>query len=92
MVVTPPPGDREELLEMVALAVIDHVENLVGMPGLGPVLDGRQVGRGVVEGAVALADDERRLGLVDEDDDRPLALVGDASCRESSTTAASIGS
>ena len=30
LVVPPPPSDREELLEMVALAVIDHVENLLG--------------------------------------------------------------
>ena len=62
---------------MVALAVVDDVEDLVGVPGLGAVLDRGQVGRGVVEGAVALADDERRLGPLDEDDGRPLALDGE---------------
>ncbi len=63
---------------MVALAVVDDVEDLVGVPGLGAVLDRGQVGRGVVEGAVALADDERGLGPLDEDDRRPLALDGEA--------------
>ena len=76
-VVSPLPRDLEELLEMVALAVVDDVEDLVGMPGLDAILDGRQVGGGVGEGAVALADDERRLGLLDEDDDRPFALDGE---------------
>ena len=82
LVVPPPPSDREELLEMVALAVIDHVENLLGIPGLGPVLDGRQVGRAVIESTIALADDEWGRGLGGEDDNRPLALLGDTSCRD----------
>ena len=62
---------------MVALAVIDDVEHLVGVPGLGAILDRGQVGRGVGEGTVALADDERGLGLLDEDDDRAFALDGE---------------
>ena len=76
----PLAGDLEKLLEMVALAVIDDVEDLVGVPGFDAILDGRQVGRGVGERAVALANQEGRLGLLDEDDDRPFALDGDASC------------
>ena len=52
-VVAPLPGDVEELLEVVALAVVDHVEDLVRVPGLDAILDRGQVGRRVVEGAVA---------------------------------------
>ena len=73
----PLAGDLEKLLEMVALAVIDDVEHLVGVPGFDAILDGRQVGRGVGERAVALANQEGRLGLLDEDDDRAFALDGE---------------
>ena len=67
---------------MVTLAVIDHVENLLGIPGFGPVLDGRKIGRAVIERSIALADHERGRRLGGEDDDRPFALFGDAACRE----------
>ena len=78
LVESPALGDVEELLEVVPLAVIDDVEELVGVPGLLSVLDRGQVGRGVVEGAVALPNDERGLLALGEDDDGPLALLGDA--------------
>ena len=91
-VVTPLAGHLEKLLEMIALAMVDHVEDLIGVPGLDAILDRRQVGRRVVEGAIALADDERGLGLFDEDDDRSLAFDGEPPALRSATTAASIGS
>ena len=55
-VVAPLAGDLEKLLEVVALAVVDDVEDLVGVPGLDAILDRGQVGGGIGEGAVALAD------------------------------------
>ena len=64
---------------MVALAVIDDVEDLVGMPGFDAILDGREVGGGVGERTVALADQEGGLGLFDEDDDGAFAFDGRAS-------------
>ncbi len=76
-VIAPLASHLEKLLEMVPLAMVDHVENLIGVPGLDAILDRRQVGGCVVEGTVSLADDERRLGLLDEDDDRPFALDGE---------------
>ena len=62
---------------MIALAMVDHVENLIRVPGLDAILDGRQVSGGVVEGTVSLADDEGCLGLLDVDDDRSFALDGE---------------
>ena len=71
---------------MVGLALVDDVEHVGGVEVLGPVENRREVGRGVVGGAVGFADDER-LGLEArvlrvEDHERPLAFRGEAAVRE----------
>ena len=48
----------EQQFEVVALPGIDDVQHDFGPELLGPVADRRQVGRGIRERAVALADDE----------------------------------
>ena len=63
---------------MVALPVVDDVQDGVGAPLLHAVLDGGQVGRGVEEGAVLLLDDERGVEPVEKDADGALALAGQA--------------
>ena len=78
VVVAPQPGGGEELLEVERLAVIDDVENRVGLPLAHAVLDRGQVGRGVEERAVLLLDDHRRGLAFEEDADRAVALAGEA--------------
>ena len=65
------PGGREELLEVERLAVVDDVEDRVRPPRLHAVAERGQVGRGVEEGAVLLADDHRHVVAVEEDADGP---------------------
>ena len=76
-----PPALRrlEQLLEMLALAVIDDVQDPVGLPVLEAPADRGQVGGGVEEGAVGLADEERRrVVAAEEHADRAAALAGQA--------------
>ena len=48
---------------MALLCRADHVDHAIDVQGVDPVPDGGQVGRGVVEATVLLADDEvRRIG------------------------------
>ena len=70
----PAPGCVEQVGEMLLLPEIDDVQDRVGIPFLHPVADRGQVGGGVGEGAVALADQRRRGVLAPRQDDRPLAL------------------
>ena len=51
----------EELLEVLPLPVIDHIQDAVGLPMLHPPLDRGQIGGGVEEGPVGLPDQKRRL-------------------------------
>ena len=73
---SPTPGGGEQLVEVLALAMIDDVQNRVGLPGFHAVLDRRQVGRGVEERAVLFLHDHRRLEAFEEDAHRPLAVLG----------------
>ena len=58
------PRDGEKLLEVQALAMIDDVENRrPGFQRFHAVADRRQVGRGIEERPVLLADDHRRFLL-----------------------------
>ena len=52
----------EQLLKVQLLAAIGDIDDLLRLPGFEPVGNGRQIGRGVVETAVAFLD-ELRIGL-----------------------------
>ena len=67
----------EQLIEVLPLTVVDHVEDPVGLPVLESPADRRQIGRGIEEGTVGLADEERWLVIaVEKDPDRAAALAG----------------
>ena len=72
---------EKKLLHVVALAEVDHVGRAVDFEVLEAVEHGREVGGGVVGGAVGFADDEglrleaRVLGM--KNDQRALALLGE---------------
>ncbi len=69
----------KDLPEVLALPVIDHIEHAVGLPVGHPPADRGQVGGGIEEGAVGLADQQRRLvWAVGEDADGGTALAGEA--------------
>jgi hypothetical protein len=76
--IAPAAGDGEEFFEMLALAVIDDVENGFGMPGFVAKLDCGQIAGGVEKRAVLLLDDHGRVKAFDEDDDSTLAVFGEA--------------
>ena len=76
--IAPQPGGGEQLLEVQRLAVIDDVQDRVGLPRLHAVLDRGQVGRGVEKRAVLLLHDHRRVEAFEEHADRALALAGQA--------------
>ena len=69
--------DGVELLEMQRLRRADHVPERPGLKLIDPLFVSGEVGRGVVEGAVALADDRGTVGqfrvIREEDDDCPFA-------------------
>ena len=48
---------RKKLLEMITLPVIHDIPGTIGLQLLHPVIDGGDIGGGVVEAPVALADD-----------------------------------
>jgi len=78
----PFPGGEPELLEVIRLAGVGQDGDRIGPEVLGAVEHRREVGRGVVGGAVGFADDER-LGLEPrvlgmKDDERALRLDGEA--------------
>ena len=75
-------GGGEKLLEMERLAMIDHVENGVGPPGLHAVADRGQVGRAVEERPVFLPHDHRRLDALEEDADGAVGFPGDAALQQ----------
>ena len=72
--ISPLPGRLEQQPKMFSLPGINHVEHLVGIEFLDTVPDRRQVGGGVGEGPVSLANDERRVVALDEHTDSPLAV------------------
>ncbi len=75
--VTQAPADREDLLEVELLPLIGDVDDAVGVEGLHSCRHGGEVGRGIVEAAVALADDaERQLFVFEHDDRGAFALDG----------------
>src|SRR5687767_8521195 len=67
---------------MVALAMIDDVQDRIGLELPHAILNRRQVGRRVKEGPVALANDHRRGEAVEKQAQRPLALPGQATLDE----------
>ena len=76
--IAPQPGRGEELLEVERLAMIDDVQNRVGLPLAHAVLNRGQVGRGVEKRAVLLLDDHRHVVAFEEHADRAVALAGEA--------------
>ena len=71
-------GGFEELMEVVALAVIDDVKDLVWVPAMGAVADGGEVGGGVSIGTVAFTHNHGRLCGLTEADSGAFAIGGDA--------------
>ena len=69
-------GHGKQLLEMFTLPMINHVENGIGLPGLHPILDRGQIGRGIEESTVSLANDHRRFKLIQENTGRSFTLPG----------------
>ena len=82
LVVTPAAGRFEEQCENARSAGRRRRKESCPRELLGPVTDGRQVGRGVSKGAVGLADDERGRILVDEDADAPRRSAGRGRIRQ----------
>ena len=72
------PADGEDLVEVVGLPEVDHVDDPVGVQVAHPTPDRGQVAGGVAEAPVALADDHRRGESVDEDAQRPVVDHGGA--------------
>ena len=86
VVVAPQLRGGEQLLEVQRLAMIDDVQNRVGLPLAHAVLDRRQIGRGVQERAVLLLHDHRRVVAVEEHADGAVAFAGEPFSFRSSTT------
>ena len=74
LVMAPASSGLEQLFEVQALAMIDHVQDGVWLPGLLAILNRGQVGCCVEIGAVLLADDHRRVESVDKDAHRTIAF------------------
>ena len=80
-------GGEKKLLEMILLAGVGQVDDLVGLKLFQAIKHGRQIGRGVVTGAVLLTDIEGKralvitrefFDLVVPDDQCAVALFGEA--------------
>ena len=76
--VAPEPCDGEQLIEVERLAMVDDIEDRVGLPLAHPILDRRQVGRRIKERSILLLHDHRRGLAFDEHTDRAFALAGKA--------------
>src|SRR5437879_438433 len=78
----PAAENGEKLLEMELLAAIGNIDHLVGAPGFEPVLQGRKVGGGVIEGTIAFSDEGGILFELREiskkDREGAFAFAGDA--------------
>src|SRR5205085_11799973 len=76
--IAPAAGDSEELFKMLALAVINDVEDRVWMPGFVAELDRGEVAGRVEERAVLLLDDHWRFKSFDKNNNGALAVLGEA--------------
>src|SRR4029077_18390859 len=80
-------GDLEYLFKMQSLWRADHVPNCVALQFGDSIINRRDVTGGVIESAVALANDARpirQLGnITKENDDRAFANLGDAGLKQS---------
>ena len=57
---TRPARSAEHLLEMAVLALVDDIEDEVGIVAFHAIDDGRQIGRAIKHRAVGLEQDQRR--------------------------------
>ena len=71
-------GGPEDLLEVLALAGVDEVDDAVGAELADAEADGGEVGGAVEVAAVGLLDDQRALEAGDFDDGGAFALLGEA--------------
>src|ERR1051325_9463664 len=78
----PAAENGEKLLEMELLAAIGNIDHFVGTPGFEPVLQGGEVGGGVIEGTVAFSDEGGILfelrNIIEKDSQRAFTFPGDA--------------
>ena len=78
----PQPRGGEQVLEVQALAMIDDVQNRVGLPRFHAVLNRGQIGRGVQKRAVFFANQQRGFVTFEKDANGAFAFPGDFFCQQ----------
>ena len=56
-------GSFEDVTEMIPLANVNDVQNAIGVEIVGAVANGGQIGGGIQESTITLADDHRSIAI-----------------------------